>query len=523
MLRTLPVYALGGESLGAPEDTVTAYWAALGSGADGLAVGVRLAKDGQVICISQDSLKQTTGHDADVSELTSREIAKLDAGSTFRSTVLDSNNQPTGKHGEDLPWQGDLPNKRRIVHPTLVEVLRLFARRTDLVLMLPRDWQGDKLDGLVKSVLEELHSLGCQNRVTVAGPMAACLLVREVSQATPTALYADGGQGAEANVLAAKSVGTSYLVLDIEIACPGGPGNPEFSPALGAAAAGAGIGLLLDSPGMPYAPTPAYGPALSGQPCVRALLARGVPEATAILAPPALVLGDNFDGTSVDLDMWSAGYSHQNQDTVIKQDDGFHITIEEGGSYSGGACLAVLLVNGRFDARTHFSVSNPQQGTTFELAAIGIDPGYHHMDNSDLNSRNVNLTFDVHGAPPYASSERDEDDGFRIGWNNGFNLARVSADWEADSVNMFNKYGRDVGNGDKDNPDGWLRLMRNGNVFTSFYKDRYNEAWVCSGAALVQNLGPDVCLRLAGKHWAKGGKSPPGNHITFHEFELYQF
>ncbi|MBL4692665.1 MAG: hypothetical protein JKY92_04980 [Magnetovibrio sp.] len=259
------------------------------------------------------------------------------------------------------------------------------------------------------------------------------------------------------------------------------------------------------------------------QPCVTALLAKGVPEATSLFAPSAVVLRDDFAGTKLDLSKWSAGYSHQNQDTLVKQDDGFHIIINTGGRYSGGACLTANLVHGRFDARTRFSVTNPQQGTTFELAAICIDAGYNHMDNTDLNSRNVNLTFDVHGAPPYASSERDEDDGFRIGWNNGFNLTQISSDWAAASVNMYNKYGRDVGNGEQDNPDGWLRLTRNGDVFTSFYKDRYNQAWVCSASALVQNMSKDVCLRLAAKHWNKGGNPAPGNHITFHEFELLQF
>ena len=71
-----------------------------------------------------------------------------------------------------------------------------------------------------------------------------------------------------------------------------------------------------------------------------------------------------------------------------------------------------------FAARMYFDkpVADLSWAETAFLAAIQVDPGY----------REVNLTFDVHGAPPYASSERDENDGFRIGWNNGPALTKFS-------------------------------------------------------------------------------------------------
>ncbi|MBL4693134.1 MAG: hypothetical protein JKY92_07385, partial [Magnetovibrio sp.] len=215
------VYALGGESLAAPEDTVTAYWAALGAGAEGLAIGVRISKDRKIICISHDSLLATTGKDLDVITQTAKEIAKLDAGATFRSTVLGADNQPTGQRGKDLPWQGDLPKKRRIVHPTLVDVLGLFARRTKITLMCPQNWTGENLDVLVTSILADLVSMGVQNRVVVAGSTQTCQLVHEASPVTPMALYADNNLSGEDNVFAAQAVGASSLVFDIEVACPG--------------------------------------------------------------------------------------------------------------------------------------------------------------------------------------------------------------------------------------------------------------------------------------------------------------
>ena len=88
---------------------------------------------------------------------------------------------------------------------------------------------------------------------------------------------------------------------------------------------------------------------------------------------------------------------------------------------------------------------------------------------------------------------------------------------------MYNKYSRDVGNGSAENPSGLLRLIRNQQVFSAYYKDKHNSAWVCCGAQLVQNMSDDVFLRLAAKHWDKNQTSPPPNHVIFREFQLYQF
>lgn len=170
-------------------------------------------------------------------------------------------------------------------------------------------------------------------------------------------------------------------------------------------------------------------------------------------------------------------------------------------------------------------MDNPEQGTTFELAAIQVDPGYHNTDNTKINRDNANLTFDVHGAPPYASSERDEDDGFRIGWNNGPAVLRIvegEHGSETQSVNAYNKYSRDVGDGSKDNPEGRLRLVRRGEVFNAYYTDKHNRQWVLSGSASTPTLCQDVYLRLGAKHWPKGGRVPPANRITFRQFRLYQ-
>jgi glycerophosphoryl diester phosphodiesterase len=513
--ENLAVYGLHGESHAAPMGTLTAYWAALGAGAEGIAAGLQMTKDGVAVCCPRNILKEDGGTPYRVSDITAQELHDFDAGAAFRSTVLDADNQPTGEKGEDTPWAGGTPKKPALYYPRLDEVLRLFGRRTQLMLLITDEVNPQHAEAIGKKAMKILASFGLLQRVMVAAPGHVCRLITEQSPGTPTALTADPAKTLPENLEEALQVQARFLYTTIEeickyktlLACPGG----------------SAIKFLLTSETMPYAPTPAaYSDVLACR-NVHAVVMRSVDHTLRLGDPPALVLSDDFEGTEINRDRWSCGYSHCNEDTTVSQDNGFIISIKEGGSYSGGAALTLLPIAGRFDAHVDIQVSNPHQGTTFEMACIGIDPGYFHIDNTDLDSRNVNLTFDVHGAPPYASSERDENDGFRIGWNNGYNLTKVDPDWQASSVNMYNKYGRDVGNGAKDNPTGSLRLRRNGTVFNAYYKDKYNKAWVCSGSALVGNLGPDVHIRLGGKHWGKGGETPPWNKFVFTHFRLFQF
>ncbi len=515
--RPIPIFGLGGDALTAPENSSTAYWAALGGGAAGFVTGVRLSKDGVIICSNHDDFEATCGDERKVLDLDWRDIRKLDVGFTFRSTPLDSNNQPVGTHGKDKPWLGNLPKKRAIRIPLLSDMLILFARRCSIILLLP-DHDTDVLD----ATLAELQKLGVVNRVLLAGSRETCEALISKDRSCRCIVLGNANEPAKDQLDKAESLGAEGLHLDWDKACLSGTTGLLFDPELDEALQNSSAQLYLGSDIMPFSATPAHYAAILGVDGIAGIIARGVLPSVESVSPPALIATDNFNGTRIDRNLWSAGYSHANQDTEIFQDDGLHIAIKDGGSYSGAAAVCVIPVHGRFDTRVAFRVDNPQQATTFELAAICIDPGYFHTDNSDLDSRNVNLTFDVHGAPPYASSERDENDGFRCGWNNGFNLTRFREQWAADSVNMYNKYGRDVGNGDADNPEGQLRLVRNGQVFACYYTDMYNEAWVCSGAMLVQNISEDTFLRLAAKHWSKNG-TPPSNHIQFSNFQLYQF
>lgn len=130
------VWAAGGESLCAPEDTLPAYWGAIGAGADAIALGVQLTVDGMAICCRNASLETTANDQRKIDEVTARELRGLDAGAKFRSTVLDEENQSKG-NGDDYPWIGHKGKADALYHPELGEALLSLSRNISWQIMKP--------------------------------------------------------------------------------------------------------------------------------------------------------------------------------------------------------------------------------------------------------------------------------------------------------------------------------------------------------------------------------------------------
>lgn len=522
MAQVKRIWALGGESHAAPEDTMVAYWGALGAGADGIVVGVQLTRDGKIVCVSHPTLGPTCGDHRAISTIDSNELQELDAGSQFQSTVLDANNQPTGR-GKDFPWKGHTEKKDSLYHPELDEVLIHLGRRTPFLLQLftSTGKEGNHQESkLMAGLAGTLRRFGLISAAIVAGGADLLRLFRQHSSETPLALVVDSKSTPVQAAAQAKKLVAAYVIVRAEQLVRARGKQLSFAP--GATKAfGTTLKALVTSEKMPYAFSNEYFQLVWGAPWVAGVFCRAVRETVAMRSPLALTVQDEFSGTSINRDYWVAGYSRPNQDTQIFVDNGLVIQITEGGEYSGAAALTHFPITGDFEARVAFSVASPAQGTTFEMAAIQVDPGYHHMDNRELDRKSVNLTFDVHGAPPYASSERDEDDGFRIGWNNGPALTEF-IDHSAQSSNLYNKYSRDVGDGSRTYPEGQLRLVRTKDVFNAYYTDRQNSYWLLSGTACVPTLCREVFLRLGAKHWPKGGRVPPPNMVRFSKFRLYQ-
>lgn len=74
-----------GASAYAPENTLAAFRMAIDAGADGVEFDVQLAKDGVPVVIHDDTLRRTGLRPELVGDLTSHQLAKIDAGSWFNA------------------------------------------------------------------------------------------------------------------------------------------------------------------------------------------------------------------------------------------------------------------------------------------------------------------------------------------------------------------------------------------------------------------------------------------------------
>ena len=230
---------------------------------------------------------------------------------------------------------------------------------------------------------------------------------------------------------------------------------------------------------------------------------------------------DAFAGQNLD-QRWTGGHYNKSREGRIWVDDGLHIAFDAGNQYASAGVVTRAPIEGDFDARVRFEVANPAQGTTFELAAISVDPPRRSalsQDEADEFSRS--RVYDVHGVPPYVSSEFDEGDGWRIGWNRSSAQSRPGAEGTLIADNHFNRYGIDSGPKPAGAAQGWLRLLREGTAFRSFRLDD-QARWQSTGDVPAMNLPHGIFLRLAAKHWPKGGlPGAPANHVRFFEFALH--
>lgn len=239
---------------------------------------------------------------------------------------------------------------------------------------------------------------------------------------------------------------------------------------------------------------------------------------------------ENFDAR------WVGGHVNSSQEAAIEVDEGLHIRFQEGTEYAGAGIVTRQPLAGDFDARVRFKVESPRLGTTFELAAITIDPPRESaFDQAQANEYSRSRVYEVHGAPPYVSAEFDEADGARIGWNRGSAQTVPQGDaWLRQALsnpnsrpqipvisdNHFNRYGRNIGPKPQGAAEGWLRLVRSGPHWSSYYLDPLTQEWQLVGQVLHMNMPEAVYLRLAAKHWSKKGAPAPANQVTLHDFEL---
>lgn len=492
------VWAMGGDASAAPSHSEPALAAALAAGVSGLALQVYETRDQVLVCVPRE---------VGANQLAFADVSALDAGATFE--VHEAGYDPADR-SRNLPWSAT-PSREALRYRALSDVLRMFGRKTRLLFF------ADANVDVAQRIAALIQEFGVIASASIVIPPAMLESVRRshpdvvlslafsaaTEQLSVPALFSEESRNLHALLIRADVMGgrekLSWITLAKQL----------------------GVEVLVDFCGA-KARFDSEWPREYGS-IVAGLVTELPLAAMSCVEPPSLVV-HALREANASRRLLATGYSHANAETRLElKDNAFSIIVSAGSVYSGGAAVLRDAIIGRFDARVDFRVESPAQGTTFEMAAIAIDPGASRSNNQSLTTETVSLLFDVHGAPPYASAERDEDDGFRIGWNNCSNLTRVLEDWSASSVNMYNRYGRDVGSGLAAHQSGSLRLMRSGSLFAAYYADTSRQRWICCGAATVATLPDAVFLRLAAKHWPKGGGPAPANCVTFSNFTVRQY
>jgi glycerophosphoryl diester phosphodiesterase len=129
-----------GHSVGAPEQTMAAYEAAIRLGADTIEADVRLTRDGALVMLHDATLDRTTDAVGSVSEWALSELADVDAGSWFDPTF----------RGERIPT---------------LEALVELAGRTGIALCL--EAKGESADETREIALEVARVIERHDRLDV--------------------------------------------------------------------------------------------------------------------------------------------------------------------------------------------------------------------------------------------------------------------------------------------------------------------------------------------------------------------
>ena len=139
------LYAHRGAAVERPENTMPAFELALEVGADALETDVHVTRDGVVIVSHDDNALRMTGTDAPFGNMSSHDVAKLDAGATFRD------------QGGGTPYAG-----KGIGVPTLSQLLAHFP---DIIINVDIKPIGNDA---VDAVLAVVRAAGAEERVQLA-------------------------------------------------------------------------------------------------------------------------------------------------------------------------------------------------------------------------------------------------------------------------------------------------------------------------------------------------------------------
>jgi glycerophosphoryl diester phosphodiesterase len=132
------IIAHRGASAHAPENTLAAFQLGIDSGADGVELDVRLSKDGVPVVVHDRDLRRLAGRKECVSDLTAKELAAMNVGTTFKGRRRTSEFAGVGI-------------------PTLASVLELFSGSQGIVHIELKIDKKRELKPLVSELCAAIH------------------------------------------------------------------------------------------------------------------------------------------------------------------------------------------------------------------------------------------------------------------------------------------------------------------------------------------------------------------------------
>ena len=476
------IIARGGNAAHLPDHTIEACLSAYTAGADGLMLTVQETSDNHLLLYGHSDLSVQTDGQGPVAALTFDQIMRLDAGAKFSP-------------GQDMPWVKNVK-----VHRFLrLSPLDILAQKLEdnVAYFLRPGLPSDQISKRVSLGRKILNTFVATNRV-------APLLVAESADFLE-ALHSEMPDGSLLALDMSDEKVDIDRVLRLKPAYIFAPRKNYEILSADIQGSSVKLGLILEANG-------------SEQDLPPIVLSADVTNTREALGSLVTALTENWPGHEFDLNRWVAGISsghhimrpmlgieEYNEPVFCASttvNDGLRIKVVEGKTYASSGVVSRFSLGGSFVADVDFTYDNPQVANMMVLAVINQEvwPSYYHKPGLQENPSPFwqNHAFDSHGAAPFVSMEREEDDGFRI-----MKYTSVAGVYEW----YGNYYLGDVGN-DK-STKGRLRLERRGRFFSGYYQDENNDDWIGVGTLENASMNSRVYLRLQAKHYPKRNAPDP--------------
>lgn len=444
-------------------------------------LAVQETLDGHLILHEHPDLSIQTEGGGRIGSQTLDQIMKLDAGAKFSP-------------GQDSPWTRN-ERLNRFVHLTSLEML-LQALEDNVIYLvrpgLPEDLPEKRIN-LAKKILSAIQFASRCRPILVADSISFLgALKSEMPPKTRLALELTGGEADPQELFQLRPL-------------------MVFSPQARSYKVKAGQ-IINSWEGIRDRPSLVLTPDVTG--------AR---EALSMLETSTT---ESWPGPDFDLNRWVAGVSsgHHIMGAMIgiceynepvfcasaSANNGLQIKVVEGETYASAGVVSQFSLGENFVVDVDFTYDNPQVANMMVLAVINSEvwPAYYHHQGiwQNPSAHFQNNAFDTHGAAPFVSMEREEDDGFRLmKYTSGAGVYEWYGNW----------YLGDVGNGKS--TKGRLRLERRGRFFSGYYQDENNDDWIGVGTLENASMNSRVYLRLGAKHYVKSNSPHPlqSLNVTF--------